>query len=289
MVANSAAQRDVLGELLRRWGMDATLVESSTAAEDRLADATASARPYALMLLDARLRDGDVPELVAKSRERGAPRVILLIAHDRPGDLDSSRGVRADARLLKPVVECDLAESIAAVLGGRRGGWGANLMPEGGVAASPRSAFAPSLRVLVAEDDDFNAQLMQALLARRGHDVQLARTGRQALRLVEAGGNDLILLDVHMPEFDGFEVIRAIRERERATGGHLPVIAVTARSRREDRERCIAAGMDDYLAKPIGASDLWAAIDRVTRAQASDAFVGVCPGRRQGRSAGGSA
>jgi CheY-like chemotaxis protein len=246
--------------------MDATLVESSAAAADRLAEATASARPYALMLLDARLRDGDAPELVAKTRERSGPRIILLLAHDRPGDLDSSRGVRADAHLLKPVVEGDLAESIAAVLGGRRGGWGANLMPEGGHAASRRSAFAPSLRVLVAEDNEFNAQLMQALLARRGHDVHVARTGREALRLVDAGGYDLVLLDIHMPEFDGFEVIRAIRERERATGGHLPVIAVTARSRREDRERCIAAGMDHYLAKPIGASDLWAAINRVTGA-----------------------
>jgi CheY-like chemotaxis protein len=168
--------------------------------------------------------------------------------------------------LLKPIVERDLAESIAAVLGGRRGAWGANLMPEGGHAASRRSAFAPSLRVLVAEDNEFNAQLMQALLARRGHDVQVARTGREALRLVEEGRYDVILLDIHMPEFDGFEVIRAIRERERGTGRHLPVIAVTARSRREDRERCIAAGMDDYLAKPIGVSDLWAAIERVTGA-----------------------
>ncbi len=86
------------------------------------------------------------------------------------------------------------------------------------------------------------------------------------MTLATEGGFDLLLLDVHMPELDGFQVIQAIRERERVGGGHLPVIALTARSRKEDRERCLAAGMDDFLAKPVGAADLWAAIDRVATA-----------------------
>jgi len=115
----------------------------------------------------------------------------------------------------------------------------------------------------VAEDNEFNAQLLEQLLVRRGHQVWLANNGRAALTLTEDGGFDLLLLDVHMPELDGFQVIQAIRERERSGGGHLPVIALTARSRKEDRERCLAAGMDDFLAKPVGAADLWAAIDRV--------------------------
>ena len=93
--------------------------------------------------------------------------------------------------------------------------------------------------------------------------MRLANNGREALALAEEGAFDLLLLDVHMPELDGFQVIQAIRERERTAGGHLPVIALTARSRKEDRERCLAAGMDDFLAKPIQAADLWAAIDRV--------------------------
>ena len=116
----------------------------------------------------------------------------------------------------------------------------------------------------MAEDNEFNAQLLERLLARRGHRVRLANNGREALALAEEGGFDLLLLDVHMPELDGFQVIRAIRERERSAGGHLPVIALTARARQEDRERCLAAGMDDFLAKPIQAADLWAAIERVT-------------------------
>ena len=103
---------------------------------------------------------------------------------------------------------------------------------------------------------------MEQLLARRGHRVRLATNGREALALAEEGGFDLLLLDVHMPELDGFQVVRAIRERERTAGGHLPVIALTARSRKEDRERCLAAGMDDFLTKPIRPAELFAAIDR---------------------------
>src|SRR5205085_9859128 len=125
------------------------------------------------------------------------------------------------------------------------------------------------VRVLVAEDNEFNAQLLEQLLTRRGHHVRLANNGRKALAATGEGDFDLLLLDVHMPELDGFGVIRAIRERERAAGGHLPVIALTARSRKEDRERCLAAGMDDFLAKPVRAADLWAALDRIVAAHPS--------------------
>jgi CheY-like chemotaxis protein len=126
----------------------------------------------------------------------------------------------------------------------------------------PVPATAP-LRILVAEDNEFNSQLLEQLLVRRGHRVRLAKNGREALARALEGALDLLLLDVHMPELDGFQVVEAVREHERAAGGHLPVIALTARARREDRERCLAAGMDDFLAKPIQAADLWAAIDRV--------------------------
>jgi CheY-like chemotaxis protein len=118
----------------------------------------------------------------------------------------------------------------------------------------------------VAEDNEFSAQLMEQLLTRRGHRVRLATNGREALDLARKGPFDLLLLDVHMPELDGFEVVHAIRKREQTVGGHLSVIALTARSRREDRERCLAAGMDDFLTKPIRPADLLAAIDRLVPA-----------------------
>jgi CheY-like chemotaxis protein len=129
------------------------------------------------------------------------------------------------------------------------------------------------LRILVAEDDPFNSRHLERLLGRRGHAVRVATDGRQALDLVDEAAFDVVLLDVHMPELDGFQVARAIRDRERATGGHLPVIALTARARPEDRERCLAAGMDDYLAKPVRPAELFAAIDRVI-----SAFGGPRPG-----------
>jgi CheY-like chemotaxis protein len=119
------------------------------------------------------------------------------------------------------------------------------------------------LRVLVAEDNDFNAQLIEQLLVRRGHRVSLAQDGRGALALLDVSRFDLLILDIHMPELDGFEVTGAIRRREREMGGHLPIIALTARSRSEDRDKCLAAGMDEFLTKPFRADDLWTVIDRV--------------------------
>jgi two-component system sensor histidine kinase/response regulator len=135
-------------------------------------------------------------------------------------------------------------------------------------AGRPRATTVTTLNVLVAEDNDFNAQLIEHLLVRRGHRAVLAGDGREALALLEKSAFDLLILDIHMPELDGFEVVEAIRCREQCdsedgTGRHLPVIALTARSRSEDRDRCLAAGMDEFLTKPFRVEDLWAAIDRL--------------------------
>jgi CheY-like chemotaxis protein/HPt (histidine-containing phosphotransfer) domain-containing protein len=117
----------------------------------------------------------------------------------------------------------------------------------------------------VAEDNELSAQVLEQALVRQGIRVRVASNGREVLTLAERRGFDLLLLDVHMPELDGLQVVQAIRERELTAGGHLPIIALTARSRKEDRQRCLAAGMDDFLTKPIRPADLLAAIDRVLR------------------------
>jgi two-component system, sensor histidine kinase and response regulator len=122
------------------------------------------------------------------------------------------------------------------------------------------------LNILVAEDNELSAQVLEQVVLRHGHRARLATNGKEALALAETGEFDILLLDVHMPEMDGFQVVQAIREREPTVGGRLPVIALTARSRKEDRERCIAAGMDDFLTKPVRPADLWEAVDRVLRA-----------------------
>jgi two-component system sensor histidine kinase/response regulator len=213
--------------------------------------------------------DTDGLTLAAGIRERAALsaiRIILLTSGDRPGDLARSRQLRIDAHLLKPVQQDELLETIYRVMS-RASGDAPTAVVEPGrdSAPAPVPAAAP-LHILVAEDNEYNAQLLEQLLARRGHRLRLTTNGREALALAGEGVFDLLLLDVHMPELDGFEVVAAIRERERTVGGHLPVIALTARSRKEDRVRCLAAGMDDFQTKPIRPAELLAAIDRLAPA-----------------------
>jgi two-component system, sensor histidine kinase and response regulator len=272
IVDDNATNRHILEEWLRGWRMKPAAVGDATAALEVLRQGASRGRQYTLVLLDARMPDVDGLELAGKIREDpelSATRIILLTSGDRPGDAARARELRIDAQLLKPVQQDELLGKIHHVMSreGEMPRAGANVRGQEAV-PSPVPSGA-SLQILVAEDYEFNIQLLEQLLGRRGHRVQVARNGREALALalgtpkINTGGAfDLLLLDVHMPELDGFQVVGAIRERERTTGGHLPIIALTARSRKEDRERCLAAGMDDFLAKPIQAGELWAAIDR---------------------------
>ena len=118
-----------------------------------------------------------------------------------------------------------------------------------------------SLKILLAEDSPVNQKLAVTLLRKRGHDVSLANNGREALTALESKAFDLVLMDIQMPEMDGLEAARAIREKERKTGDHIPIIALTAHALEGDRERCLAAGMDNYLAKPIRANRLLETIE----------------------------
>jgi two-component system, sensor histidine kinase and response regulator len=288
IIDDNATNCHILEEWLRSWQMEPAAVGDGASALDTLAAAVARGRPYPLVLLDARMPDTDGLVLAAKIRKRpelSATRIILLTSGDIPSNLARLRELRIDAHLLKPAQQDELLDAIYHVMGGGARGegreeWGEGRRARGenntplGVPSpitphpssllpSPLAPHPSSLLVLVAEDNDFNAQLLEQLLVRRGHRVRLANNGRKALSLAEEQAFDLLLLDVHMPELDGFQVIRAIREREQSNGGHLPVIALTARSRKEDRDHCLAVGMDDFLAKPIQAPDLWAAIDRV--------------------------
>jgi PAS domain S-box-containing protein len=278
IVDDNATNRHILDKWLNSWQMKPGAAADGLTALDALWHGAACGRPYALVLLDARMPDVDGLTLAAQIRQRGelaATRVILLTSGDRPGDLARSRELRVDAHLLKPVQQDELLETIYRVMS-RQMVSGRAVSTGWSQPSSPASRHSPltthhsplitPLRILVAEDNEFNAQLLEQLLTRRGHRVRLASNGREALALAKEGAFDLLFLDVHMPELDGFQVVEAVREHERAAGGHLPVIALTARVRKEDRERCLAAGMDDFLAKPIQAVSLWAAIDRVVHA-----------------------
>jgi two-component system, sensor histidine kinase and response regulator len=267
VVDDNATNRHILAEWLRGWQMDSTAVGDGMAAMDALWHRAANRRPYALVLLDARMPDTDGLAVAAMIRERAelaATRIILLTSGERPRDPARFRELRIDAQLLKPAQQDELLETIYRVMSRSQGNaplsaWSA---PRQQASAAPIPAATP-LRILLAEDNELSAQVLEQSLVREGHRVRLASNGREALTLVEQGGLDLLLLDVHMPEMDGFQVVHAVREWEQSAGGRLPIIALTARSRKEDRERCLAAGMDEFLTKPIRPADLLVAINRV--------------------------
>jgi len=281
VVDDNATNRHILAEWLRGWQMNPAAVADGMAAMDALWHRAAYGRPYALVLLDARMPDADGLAVAAMIRERAelaATRIILLTSGERPGDPARVRELRIDAQLLKPVQQDELLETIYRVLSRDEG---RGMRDERRESAPPilSSSLIPhpsslSLHILVAEDNELSAQVLEQALIRQGHRVRLASNGGEVLALVEQGGFDLLLLDVHMPELDGFEVVQAVRERELTAGGHLPIIALTARSRKEDRERCLAAGMDDFQTKPIRPADLLAAIDRVLQIHPSRPYRG---------------
>src|SRR5258708_3395711 len=212
------------------------------------------------------MRDADGLTVAAMIRERAelaATRIILLTSGERPGDPARFRELRIDAQLLKPVQQDELLETIYRVMSRSQRNapslaWSASRQS---ATTAPIPAATP-VHILVAEDNELSAQVLEHSLVRHGHRVRLASNGREALTLAEQGDFDLLLLDVHMPELDGFQVLQAVRDRELTAGGRLPIIALTARSRKEDRERCLAAGMDDFQTKPIRPADRLAAIDR---------------------------
>jgi PAS domain S-box-containing protein len=269
VVDDNATNRHILEEWLRGWQMEAVAVADGRAALDALWHRAANGRPYALVLLDARMPDTDGLTVAAMIRERtelAATSIILLTSGERSSDLARIRELRIDAHLLKPVQQEELLETIYLAMSRATedAPRASPPIPAQPGTPPPGSAVTP-LHILVAEDNELSAQVLEQLLTRQGHTVRLTNNGREALALAQEGDFDLLLLDIHMPELDGFHVVRAVREREQITAEHLPVIALTARSRKEDRERCLAAGMDDFLTKPVRPADLWPAIDRVMR------------------------
>jgi CheY-like chemotaxis protein len=199
-------------------------------------------------------------------------RLVLLTSDDTPDDVLRYRSLGITAIVTKPVQQEELIDRVYRVLAQDVPGPAAHrdaTTPAAPVPATPPSGPRRRLKVLLAEDNEFNQQVTQQLLVRHGHAVQLARDGKETLAALEREAFDLLLLDLHMPEMDGFEVIRALRAREKSSAAqHLPVVALTALSMKGDRERCLRAGMDAYVAKPIHPADFYATIDRVTGATA---------------------
>jgi CheY-like chemotaxis protein/HPt (histidine-containing phosphotransfer) domain-containing protein len=271
VVDDNATNRLILQGWLRGWRTEPTAVADGLTALNALWRGVALGRPYGVVLLDSRMPGVGGLALAAEisqSPELAGCRVILLTSEDRPANLARQRASGIAAVAMKPIQQEELLDTIYRVLsrpaeGDREGGRPDDCAAEDGWEPPPPPPPERSLRVLLAEDNEFNQQVVQHILARLGHTVQVAKDGREALAALRDGEFDLLLLDMHMPEIDGFRVIEAVRRGEQATGRHLPVIALTARSTSGDRERCLRAGMDEYLSKPIRRPELFAAIERV--------------------------
>jgi signal transduction histidine kinase/CheY-like chemotaxis protein/HPt (histidine-containing phosphotransfer) domain-containing protein len=248
---DNATNRTILEEMLTRWRMRPTVVGDGAAVLDALRRAP---RGYPLVLLDAVMPGIDgfaVAEQIRRDDRLQAATVMMLSSRDHPGDAERCRRLGVAAYLQKPVTQSELHDAIVAALGRRA-------RAEGPAAETPEHGAGTSapLEILLAEDNEVNQDLAMALLERRGHHVVLARSGREAVALSQRERFDVILMDVQMPEMDGLTATRAIREAERATGTRTPIVAITAHAMEGDRERCLAAGMDGYVSKPLRLHEL---------------------------------
>ena len=225
--------------------------------------------PFSLVLLDAMMPEMDGFELAQRIRrnpELVGSTLMMLSSAGRSHSAARCREIGLAAYLTKPIRQSELLDAITTALGARQ-----ERAPARGAAGPERVPRRP-LRILLAEDHPVNQKLAVRLLEKWGHTVAVAGNGRDALAALQREPFDLVLMDVQMPEMDGFEATAAIREREAQTGGdRIPVVAMTAHAIQGDRERCLAAGMDAYVSKPIRPELLFASLAEVTGSGSRDA------------------
>jgi signal transduction histidine kinase/DNA-binding response OmpR family regulator len=251
IVDDNRTNRIILSEMLTSWKMKPEAVDGGPAA---LAELQRNA--YPLVLLDAMMPDMDglmLAEAIRRNGKGHRPRLVLLSSAGQPVDADRLRELGITRCLIKPVKQSDLLDAITSALGVASADEPAD--------AVTQPARVRTRRVLLAEDGLVNQRVVVELLDARGHDVVVATNGEEALATLEREPFDVVLMDVQMPVMDGFEATAAIREREKESGTHVPVVALTAHAMTGDRERCLEAGMDGYLAKPIRADELYAAVE----------------------------
>ncbi len=269
VVDDNFTNRRILTEVLRRWGLRAVSAASGVEALATIRLAFEAKTPFGLIITDVHMPEMDGFELAEKLSQSpygAGPVVLMLTSGERLGDIGRSRRAGVSNYLLKPVRREELRDAIARALGKQiasqenagqesvRNDWP---LPR---SAAKRLPVSPS-RILLAEDNRVNQRLVQRILEKEGHDVIVVANGREALEALKLGALknqtfDLVLMDVQMPLMDGIEATKAIREAEARTKSHIPIVALTAHAMKGDQDRCIAAGMDGYVSKPIRAGDL---------------------------------
>ncbi|HYM00460.1 MAG TPA: response regulator, partial [Blastocatellia bacterium] len=255
IVDDNDTNRAVLEGMLKSWRAEPTTADNGLLALDLLKEASAAGQALPLVLLDFHMPGMDglaVAEQIAADPCLAGTKIILLTAAALHGAQTLIREGKINAYLMKPATHSSLLEAIMKTIGSSAAP-GAGQRP-----AAQRSSdeSIKRLRVLLADDNDVNRRLGLKMLEGRVRDVSLACNGRQAVELFQQGTFDLVLMDVQMPEINGLEAASMIRRIEQPSGGHVPIIAMTARAMKGDREECLAAGMDGYVSKPVRFEEL---------------------------------
>jgi PAS domain S-box-containing protein len=259
IVDDNATNRLILRNMLTHWGMRPAEADGGSAGMDLLQAARQAGDPFSLILLDVMMpvMDGfSVLERIRQTPEIKRPVIMMLSSRDQPGDSTRAHNLGAVAYIIKPVRPEELLAAIVKALD-------VTFEPEGEATGAPPNIAKPGvagMRILVAEDNPINRTLAVRLLEKAGHRPAVASNGEQALEAIAREPFDLVLMDVQMPVMDGFEATALIRQQEKGTGRRLPIIAMTAHAMKGDRERCLEAGMDGYVSKPIQREELFDSI-----------------------------
>jgi PAS domain S-box-containing protein len=256
IVDDNRTNRRILEGLVKRWGMNPTVASDGEMALGALINALKEKDPFHLILTDMHMPKMDGFTLVEHIKLRPelcTSTIMMLTSGGQRGDAARCGELGISAYLLKPVRQSELREAIARVLGAKEQTGDSPMVTQSSLR---EDRVDKKLNILLAEDNPVNQKLAIRLLEKRGHHVVLAGNGLEALSALETGSFDLVLMDVQMPIMDGLEATRVLREKENGLERHQPVVAMTALVMKGDRERCMAAGMDGYLTKPIRPQEL---------------------------------
>lgn len=275
IIDDNASNRFILRETLSHWGAAVKDAVDGRVGLEELKKAKDENKPYGLVLLDCRMpgMDGfEVAGHIKKEFNTLGTTVMMLTSDNRSSDVRRCMDTGISGYLVKPVKREYLKEAISAAMEKRANESplkqetalvSATTNPTANAVKTPENKKTRSFDILLAEDNPVNQTLAVRMLEKKGHRVTVADNGKEAAALLEKNGFDLILMDCHMPEMDGFEAAGLIRKREKATGAHIPIIAMTALAIQGDKERCLKAGMDGFISKPVRSNHLFGTIEEV--------------------------
>ncbi len=263
VVDDNETNRRILEEVLLQWKMKPKTAESGNAACRVFKTAMEQSDGFDLIITDIQMPAMDGFELVRRIKEEDdekIPPIIVLTSAGSRGDSARCRELGISGYLTKPIKQSELLDTIMTVLGNKSSNGKPPLVTRHKLRESSKR-----LNILLAEDNEVNQKLMIRMIKRWGHGITIADNGREAVRMSEEQNYDVVLMDIQMPEMDGLEATKAIREQEEKTGGHIPIIAMTAHAMKGDKERCLEAGMDDYLTKPVQIKELYNTLEGIEK------------------------